>query len=359
VDELTLVTSLRSGHPVPGADLDAPRRRLDAEIAAATAAPPAAAPPAPVQHAPARRRRWQSAAALTAAAATAIACIAVTQDRSGHPSPGAGTSAHPPTAILTGPASNGPQLVAFAVRAAAAGPAFDPQPHQWIYTKTLRASSSAGDGGILFGPPDKRVISTGWTRVDNKLAAHLRHGKLVVTHQADIPVSLMGWPGVTFPGEYRYIDALPDSAARLRAIIVANLKAQPGAVTGPGDQQIFKAIQALLENLVLPPRLRAGLYGVLVHLHGVHFVRSATDLAGRHGQGFYTVVEGYAKDEILINPRTFAYLGQQSVAIRAHTLHGSDGTRHISKGQLLGSDAVLSSGIVPAAGDVPAAASAG
>jgi hypothetical protein len=52
------------------------------------------------------------------------------------------------------------------------------------------------------------VTSAGGTRVGNKLAAHLRHGKLAVDHLADSP-------------------------AQLWAIIVANLEPQPGSSVVP------------------------------------------------------------------------------------------------------------------------------
>lgn len=109
-----------------------------------------------------------------------------------------------------------------------------------------------------------------------------------------------------------------------------------------------------MEYVVLPPRLPAGLYGVLAQLHGVHFDRSATDLAGRTWQAFYILQEGYIKNEIIVNPKTYAYMGQQQIAIRARTCRATDGVRHVSKGHVLGWSAVLSSGIVQHAGDGPA-----
>ncbi len=58
-----------------------------------------------------------------------------------------------------------------------------------------------------------------------------------------------------------------------------------------------------MQNVVLPPTLLAGLYGVLARDPAVHFDRSVTGLAGRVGVGFYTVQEGFLKEEIVINPR--------------------------------------------------------
>jgi hypothetical protein len=372
MDELTLVARLRADLPA-GVDLDRPGRRLDAEISAAAAgaarfAGPAAADrpagsgagarpaatagsaaPLHARQLPGRRgyRRRLLVAAAAAAAVAAAVIVAATRPAGLSQQP----ASQPRPAAAPGPAASAAQLVAYASRAAAAGPAFAPQPHQWIYVKTELASSSGGVGGMLFGPPDERVRTTVWTRVDNQREARLEHGRLVFSRPNVIGGSLEGWPRVGFPVNYRYLDSLPASPARLQAIIAANVRGQglgPGGGIGS-----FRAIQALMENVVLSPRLLAGLYGVLARLHGVHFDHSVTDIAGRHGQGFYTIQEGYIKDEIMINPTTYAYMGQQQIAIRAHTAHATDGTFRIRKGHVLGWDAVLKSGIVQHAGDVP------
>ena len=60
----------------------------------------------------------------------------------------------------------------------------------------------------------------------------------------------------------------------------------------------------------------------------------------------------------MINPRTYAYLGERDVAYRAHRMaenseDPSGPDIHIKKGQILGESAVLESGIVARAGQVP------
>jgi hypothetical protein len=47
---------------------------------------------------------------------------------------------------------------------------------------------------------------------------------------------------------------------------------------------------------------------VLHLLPGIHF-DTGTDLAGRAGLGFYMVLDGHYKQEIVINPVTCAYKG--------------------------------------------------
>jgi hypothetical protein len=55
----------------------------------------------------------------------------------------------------------------------------------------------------------------------------------------------------------------------------------------------------------------------------------------------------------VVNPETYAYMGYVDVAIRAHSSTGLDGTVHFRKGQILGWQAMLGSGIVARAGELP------
>jgi hypothetical protein len=281
---------------------------------------------------------------------------------SGHSAPArpAVAGPHPAAGHSFGRADSAAQLVDYATLSAAAGPAFDPRPHQWIYTYVLQATSSAPAGGYLAGPPNGRLDQKTWIRVDFQEYAYLKNGKLVIapsnvprsikTGQAVQPVPF-GWPSVS----YTYLNSLPTSPARLMAVIKDNLKAQPDPIgaEGVGNVGVFNAVQALLRNTVLPPRLLAGLYGVLARDPGVQFERSVTDLAGRTGVGFSTVQEGYIKEQIVINPRTYAYMGYVDVTVRAHTSAGLDGTAHFREGQILGWQALLASGIVQRPGQLP------
>jgi hypothetical protein len=89
----------------------------------------------------------------------------------------------------------------------AAGPAFNPGPHQWIYTDVLQATSSAPPGGYLAGPPTGRLNQKTWIRVDFQESAYLNNGKLVIV-PPDVPRSVktghaveptpFGWPSVSY-----------------------------------------------------------------------------------------------------------------------------------------------------------------
>jgi hypothetical protein len=133
---------------------------------------------------------------------------------------------------------------------------------------------------------------------------------------------------------YRYLATLPADPAALRHVILANNHADPAAA--------FRAIMGLLDDYPLPARFQAELYAVLTGLPGVRFDRSATDFVGRHGIGLYMIQTHFWKMEIIINPRTYTYMGVLVVAVKTHTEYG----RHVRKGQIQAWNAMLGSGVV-------------
>jgi hypothetical protein len=268
----------------------------------------------------------------------------------------------PPALPSVGRARTGAQLVEFAGRAAALVPARAPGRHDWVYMKIEVADSTKGSGGFLFGPPDEREFSLSWVRVDwreyagtQNFPASLPAQTVVHTHISISPGgggSLGGWKSV----RYAYLNSLPADPARLRAVILSqNNPRMPWYEPDP-DVAVFSAIATLLvgqtEGVWLPPRLAVTIYRLLQQTPGVHF-DSAADLAGRTGLGFYMVMDGWQKHELVVNPLTYAYMGDEWIAVRAHTSVATDGTRHIRKGQVLGWEALLASAIVRHAGQIP------
>jgi len=103
---------------------------------------------------------------------------------------------------------------------------------------------------------------------------------------------------------------------------------------------------------VVPPKLSAALYRVLQQLPGVRF-ETATDLGGRQGLGFSMVLEGYDMVELVIDPNNYTFMGVKDVAVRDHVMTGTDGTRYIKQGQVLGWAALLGQAIVEEPGQLP------
>jgi hypothetical protein len=261
-----------------------------------------------------------------------------------------------------GRANTEAQLVDYATRVAAATPASAPAPHDWVYIETEVADSTAGHGGFMFGPPNERIVGLQWTRVDWKvyasldraLPASLRPGTEV---RGKLNISpggggtLGSWKSVS----YAYLNSLPTDPAKLAAVILAANTPGVRWQTGPAGVTIFTAIERLLtgqtEGVWIPPKLAATMYQLLQILPGVKF-DNATDLAGRTGLGFYMVI-GYYKQELVVSPVTYAFMGEETVAVQGHQIVGTDGTFDIRKGQVLGWIALLDEAIVHRVGQLP------
>jgi hypothetical protein len=254
------------------------------------------------------------------------------------------------------------QLVDYATRVAAATPARAPSPHDWVYIETEVADSTAGHGGFMFGPPNERSVGLQWVRVDwreyaslGPIPASLRPGTEVRGHISISPGGGMGTVGGWRSVSYSYLNSLPTDPAKLAAVILEANGIRTPRITAQASVAIFTAIQTLLASQTsgtwIPPKLAPTMYRLLQELPGVKF-DSATDLAGRTGLGFYMVI-GYYKQELVVNPVTYAFMGQETIAVRAHQLVGTDRTFHIRKGQVLDWLALLKVAIVRHLGQLP------
>jgi hypothetical protein len=283
-------------------------------------------------------RIWIAAAAASALIAVGVGASANLPGR-GRPHPR--SSGQAVTGFQRGPsqgrATNAIQLVDYATRAAALTLAFVPGPHDWIYEDLL-------DKGPYSDPHGFHDQT--WTEIGAPgRVATLEHGKLRYGWGGGPGGQLGGWPG-NWSNLYQYLTTLPDTPAALRHTVLANNHFQPAAA--------FSAVMSLMNDFPLPARFQAELYAVLAGLPGVHFDRSATDAAGRDGIGLYIIEHGFLKEEIIINPRTYAYMGLLWVAVKAHTEYGtSPAVLHLHKGSIQGWNAILDSGIVSRPGLLP------
>jgi hypothetical protein len=244
------------------------------------------------------------------AAAVAVGAVIALQGGPAHPAAKGGSTRASADA-------RGLQLASYATQAAASAPAW--QPSQWVYSDILRPEALPKPGAT------NPTIT--WTQVDGDHFAYLQDGKLVINDEGTLAYATpVFWKNVTAGDSYIYLLSLPTTPAALRAVIVHNLQAvqkQRAAVPnmpkklvdalGTGNSAVFTAIAATLHYYVLPPKLLAAVYTVLAEDPVVHFDKSVTDNAGQTGVGFYTV-NGSSKTEIMINPSTYAYMGNDRVA---------------------------------------------
>jgi hypothetical protein len=360
MDELTLVAQLRDDYPA-GIDLAEAQRLLAAEISGASVMIPERFGHIAHQTLRDHEVRGRTAgsgrrfgAKLVVAGAVAAAAAAATvialQNVPAHPADRPGAS--PRTSLD----ASGLLLANYAAKAAASAPAW--QPDEWIYSDVLRPAA--------LPKPGAQNPTITWTQVDWHQFAYYQNGKLVTRN--DVPY--LGQTTSTFArpvseGDlYSYLQSLPTTPAALRAVIVHNLETYPnGPRTGPlavgtGNYGVWFAIQTTVNGTVLPPKLLAAVYGVLATDPAVHFDTSVTDNAGQTGVGFYTIGGSSPafKDEIMINPSTYAYMGCESVALGSVTRHttidGHTFTRVIEKGQVSWTD-LVGSGIVQQPGQTP------
>jgi hypothetical protein len=252
-------------------------------------------------------------------------------------------------------------------RAAASAPGRAPKPGEWVAVKYEFADSSGGSGGYLFGPPDKREISLRWYSGTGCAAASVPNVPATLAPDKTVTSTLTvdttgfagpGCSGATLGGwksvSYDYLNSLPSDPAALEQILAGS--AGP-VVASNKEQAVFQAISTLLDagesqGVVVPPKLSATLYRVLRQLPGVTF-DSATDLAGRQGIGFSMELEGYFKQEIVIDPDTYTYMGFKDVVSKDHAMAGTDGTRYVKAGHVMGWAALLGSAIVAKPGQLP------
>jgi len=279
---------------------------------------------------------WIAAAAAVAIVATAIgaAVLSVPDHRGAH-----AVRSEPPVigfrqGASQGLATSAIELVDYATRAAAMTPVFVPGPRDWEYFEVLygRTNRAAGIG-------DAQT----WQQVGTtRNATRWHHGKLTFGYGGGPGARLIGWP-FDWTHVYQYLASLPARPAALRTLILAN--------NHHSTSSAFTAVGALLSDFPLPARFQAELYAVLISLPGVHFSRHATDAAKRHGVGLYIVQGGYL-NAMIINPRTYVYMGGLAVAVQGHVSYQTLLTQP-RPGAIVEDSAILASGIVGRAGQVP------
>lgn len=283
-----------------------------------------------------RRPSWQARAWIAAGAAAAvIAGIAVTMPGS------SGSAGHGVVGFQRGPsvgvASSPAELVEYATRSAASTSVFAPGPRDWEYFEVFYGRS-------ISGGPDGVGVAQTWQQVGtSRLAASWHQGKLSYGTGGGPGARLTGWPGPNWTNMYQYLASLPAQPTALRKIILANNNGDPAAA--------FTAIEVLFGNFPLPARFQAELYAVVVSLPGVHFTRNAIDADERPGVGLYLVQDDRV-DEIIVNPRSYAYLGTLSIAVHGHPSYDTVLARP-SSAAIVESAAILNSGIVGRPGQVP------
>lgn len=295
--------------------------------------------------APAARRQsrwtWRIAAAVTTAAAASLSVMAVenlntvTPSISGQP---AGTSTGASRPVL--------EKLPFAKPAAASqvleNAAFtvtqkawvNPRPDQFAYierTQTFNDAeldAKAPNGPLVKGRTQDTRTET-WVRIDGGVHAERADGGKIkvaddetqfVTHSYD------ELSGLTSPEK---IDSYLARPMR----------------SGWADPSMM-----ILQE-VLPPDVEAAVFRWYARKPGVKINTDAVNLDGRPAIAVTTQVEGWIKNDLLFDPKTYQLIGLRSVVTKNHTSEALDGVTTFKKGDLLNLEIRNRAGIVDKVGD--------
>ncbi|AJF64083.1 CU044_5270 family protein [Streptomyces vietnamensis] len=340
------LTELLPPPPVPDLTAERNQHLRHAVLRTALAAGDGAAARPVRAHRPRQGLRLGWIAAPMAACAV-VAGVAVLAPRDapggspGHVSAGQSTS---PEAV---------QVLSGAALAAAAAPAPDARPGEYVYVKSLVAHAGRGAAGgrATLPPAHQREV---WLSVDGSRPGLLREPGAADTELgAEAPVYELDGPGAT--PRKTTLETAPPSVTNPTHAYVATLPTDPEALLrlvrdqtrageGDADQRAFTAIGTLLAETWAPPKVTAALYEAAARIPGVTVLPSAKDAAGREGVAVARTAHG-EQTQWIFDRTTSAFLGERTVLTET-TSAGRAGT-------VLGVSAVLAKAAAPAPGELP------
>jgi hypothetical protein len=242
--------------------------------------------------------------------------------------------------VPAGPVANASELLERAAVAAEGRPFTPPRPDQWIYTE-FRGRSGPTPNGPLYKDPSKVRVTRSWQRADGKQAANLRHGK----------IEILGMMPTTPPSDYPTLAALPTDPQALLQRVYKDMGGLGETAEGR-YATAYTMLGAVLRDQVLPPKVIATIYRAIKLIPGVTLAKGV-DAAGRPALAVGRVAEGWLSQQLMLDPKTYSYLGERSIAIKNHTSRGDDGSVTSKKGDLLNLSARMQAAIVDKPGQRP------
>jgi hypothetical protein len=270
-------------------------RLRDALAPVRAASPPPGAAAAAVAAARAPRRR--AVRALTAGAAVAVCALAVLL---------AGGGAGTPAPLPALPPAQADPLLRRAAVATAAQPAPPaPRDDQYLYAaELLRETRFDGRGA------PRTFVDEHWISVDaSRPTRTSERGRSWTTRPADGM-----WP----PARSAELAELPTEPTALRRAILDWGPAEPGDVAPrfEREEELTALLLLLRGRRVLPPRLRAAVFGALAQVPGVRVREGVADALGRRGLGISAPgLRGYGY-ELVVDARTYGFLGMRGRLVR-------------------------------------------
>lgn len=254
-----------------------------------------------------RRRRWRPplriTAFATAAAIVATFVVVVVQNLGESPS--------------TVPVAAA-EVLERAAHAAETKPFVAPRPDQWIYTEDRVTSSDGGE------PMTRRM----WHEVGGGGIAFMRGGELHV--ERFDPPERAPRKAAMFDSYENLLKLPTDPDALLRWAY-----AKTPHITGAGMSEhgeVYAIFNGVLAANVLPPDLEAGIFRAMKRVPGVTV--STVDVLGVHVISI-AQTEGWLREELFLDPETYAYRGQRGTVVRDATIRpqkAGNATGEIEKG---------------------------
>ncbi|MDN3352245.1 CU044_5270 family protein [Actinomadura sp. DC4] len=246
--------------------------------------------------------------AVGAMAAAIAAGVTVVRTTGGTDGTGRPRSVLP--GIPAGPVANAAEALDRAAAAADARPFTPPRPGQWVYRELRVRTSVHASGGVTEGPYTT-YTQRHWERADGKKSAEIQEGRLKVFDET----------GRTIPPEgYYVLAALPTDPAALLRWVDAENGEKPGSKGEP--RNAFETLSVILRENLLPPRTEAAIFRAMKRIPGVTLVDHAADAAGRPAIALGVTAEGWLHEEVMLDPKSYTYLGERAISIKGHTLRG-------------------------------------
>jgi len=251
-----------------------------------------AAPPRPRIDAAWRAgRRRRRAAISTLAAGTMAAVTAAVLI----PLALFGAPAHP----APGPPSSGSASTRHRAAVVLSEPAAPPRPGQFVYAETKSA------GGRLYQI---------WQSADGKQPGLIRNGQ----GRFILPACTVAQAQANHCSESAgYLPQMPTRPDALRAFLrsIGVIETPPSGFQAPRNwaaNDTGKAVDSMMSNTYLLPAQRAALFRLLARTPGFTVIHGVRDAIGRPGVAIRWTYEG-GTAEIILNPATFAYLGDRTI----------------------------------------------
>jgi hypothetical protein len=241
---------------------------------------------------PRRAARGRRIAVRLAVAATAVgalvAGLTTVRDRGAAPAVPAGSAAV--------------RLAERAETVARREPLVTMGPHQWVYVRSMQRGLKAR--------PERRVVES-WIRMDGR---RFPAGRLPLAVRGTVLTGLPEDPEAALTRLYAEVDRIraePRSKGRVTEYVA-------GIIGVPRDAAVFDFVTRLLDAYDVAPRSQATLYGALSRLPGVDVLPDVPDAAGRHGVAFSIATSDASRLELILDPRTYHFLGLRDVITRDH-----------------------------------------